>query len=59
MKYTVFEYVLLQNVVDAKPFIIDTGFVVAQTQEKARLIAARKIADNIDVETVEVLVRPF
>lgn len=59
MKYTVFEYVLLQNVVDSKPFIIDTGFVVAQTQEKARLIAARKIADNIDVETVEVLVRPF
>lgn len=59
MKHTVFEYVLLQNVVDSKPFIIDTGFVVAQTQEKARLIAARKIADGIDVETVEVLVRPF
>lgn len=61
MSHTVFQYVLLHNPKEQKPSIIDNGFVVAQSIEKARIIASRKLSENWETEfdNIEVLVRPF
>tara|TARA_R110000868_G_scaffold301282_1_gene561722 strand:+ start:427 stop:615 length:189 start_codon:yes stop_codon:yes gene_type:complete len=60
-KSTVFQFVVFHNPEEGEASIVESGFVVAVNQDKAKMIVTRKIPKAMDskIEHIEVLVRPF
>lgn len=61
MKNSVFQYVLFYNPTEGATEIISSGFITAPNQDRARLLASRRLESRWDdkINDVEVLVRPF
>ena len=60
-KSSVFQFVVFHNPEEGTPSIVESGFVVAQNQDKAKMIVTRKIPAKMEskLSDIEVIVRPF
>lgn len=60
-KSSVFQFVVFHNPEEGTASIIESGFVVAQNVDKAKMIVTRKIPAKMEskMDEIEVLVRPF
>ncbi len=60
-KSQVFQFVVFHNPEEGTASIVESGFVVAQNQEKAKMIVTRKIPAKLEakMDDIEVIVRPF
>lgn len=60
-----FQYALILRAKDKKPELVKSkqGFLITTTLsddlEKAKVVAARDIPDDINLEEVEIAIRPF
>ena len=56
---TVYEYVVIEAAEGKNASIIDEGKILAQEEDSARVIAARKIPAKVKSEDIEIVVRRF
>lgn len=60
-KKSVFQFVVFHNPEEGEASVVESGFVIAQNQDKAKMLVSTKIpkAHQSKLDDIEVLVRPF